>query len=70
MDDSALHSRLARIERRQSLVLALLVGVYALGGVWYLVEAVDAVTPWSAGFGAVVVLSFAVAVGIHRRRQA
>lgn len=67
--DDALQRRLDRIERRLSLVLALLVGGYALGIAWLLIEETAAVTPWHVGFGAVIVAVLALIAGIYRRRQ-
>jgi hypothetical protein len=70
MDESALQTRLQRIERRQRLTLWLLAGVYAVGGLWLLVREVPAVSGWHAGVGAVAVGVFAAVVGIARRRRA
>jgi hypothetical protein len=70
MDESALQNRLAAIERRQSLILTLLVGLYLLGGMWVIVQSFTAITVWHAGTGAVVVGILVAIVGIFRRRQA
>lgn len=70
MDDSALQDRLDAIERRQSITLALLAGLYLLGGLWLLVRGVDAITAWHAGVAAVVLALGALAAGIYRRRRA
>ncbi|MFB6152424.1 MAG: hypothetical protein ABEJ40_11525 [Haloarculaceae archaeon] len=68
MDDVALQRRLDRIERRQSLVLAMLAAGYALAGLWFLVAVVEVVTPWAAAVGSTVALVVAGAAGISRRR--
>jgi hypothetical protein len=70
MDESALQHRLAAIERRQSLALSLLVGVYVLGGTWILVEEVAAVTVWTAGVALVVLAVLGSMIGMYRRRRA
>jgi hypothetical protein len=70
MDESALQHRLATVERRQRIVLALLVGLYLVGGLWLLVAETSAVTIWHAVV-AVVFLGVATAmVGMYRRREA
>ncbi|MFC7132455.1 MULTISPECIES: hypothetical protein [Salinibaculum] len=70
MDESALQNRLARIERRQSLVLALLAGIYLFGGLWILIRETTAVTVWNASAVGVALAILALAVGISRRRRA
>lgn len=70
MDDPTLHRRLDRFERRQSVVLGLLVGAYLLAGVWFLVDELALVSPWTAAVAATVGLVLAVTVGIVRRRRA
>lgn len=70
MDDSVLQQRLDAIERRQTLVLSLLVAGYVLGGAWVLVAELDAVSAWSTGVGLVVLAVVASVVGVYRRRQA
>ncbi len=70
MDESPLQSRLTTIERRQSLVLTLLVGLYLLGGLWVPIREVAAVTIWHAGVGAVALALIAVLVVVSRRRRA
>lgn len=70
MDESALQQRLARIERRQRMVLALLVGLHLGGGLWLLVVGTSAVTIWHA-LVAFVFLGLAITmVGMYRRRRA
>lgn len=70
MDEGAIQSRLKAIERRQSLALTLLVGLYILGGLWVVVHEIAAVTVWEVVVGAIVLGVFASAVGIYRRRKA
>lgn len=70
MDESALQDRLEAIERRQSFVLALLVGLYLLGALWLLVETVAAVTVGDVVAGGVILAILASVVGIYRRRRA
>ena len=69
MDDRALQTRLDAIERRQSVLLWLLVGGYVLAALWLLVTATDAVTVWNAGVAAAVLAVLATAAGIARRRR-
>jgi hypothetical protein len=68
MDDSALQQRLDVIERRQALTLSLIVVAYVLGGAWFLVDGVDAVSAWAAGFGLIALAVLASMAGIYRRR--
>lgn len=70
MEESPLQSRLTTIERRQSLVLTLLVGLYLLGSLWVLVREVAAVTIWHTGIGAVALTLIALLAVISRRRRA
>jgi len=70
MDESALQSRLDAIERRQSLVLWLLVAGYVLAASWVLVDSVDAVTVYHAAIALSALAGLATVVGISRRRQA
>lgn len=70
MDDSALQQRLDVIERRQMFTLSLLVVAYVLGGAWFLVDGVDVVSAWAAGFGLLALAVLASVVGIYRRRRA
>jgi len=70
MDEPALQTRLDAVERRQSLTLALLVGVYLLGGLWVVVREVAVVTAWHAGVGVVALGVAALMTGIYRRRRA
>jgi len=67
VDESA---RLDAIERRQSVVIALLVGGYLLAGCWLLLSEVAWLTAWHVGSAAVVVAVVAAIVGISRRRRA
>jgi len=69
MDESALQHRLAAIERRQSLVLALLAGLYVIGLLGALVVTVPAVTAWHASAVGVVAGLVVLVVGIARRRR-
>jgi len=70
MDESALQHRLDAVERRQSLTLALLVGLYVLAGLAAVVWTVPAVTAWHASALGVVAGLAALVVGIARRRRA
>lgn len=70
MVESALQSRLDRIERRLLLVVSMLVGGYVFGGSWILIEAIDTVTVWNVALGLVVLAVVTSIGGIYRRRQA
>lgn len=70
MDETLLRRRLDAIERRQRIVLALLVGLYALATSWILVREVAAVTAWSVAVAAVALALFAVVGAVYRRRRA
>jgi len=70
MDESALQHRLDAVERRQSLTLALLVGLYVLAGLAAVVWTVPGVTAWHASALGVVVGLVVLVVGIARRRRA
>jgi ABC-type uncharacterized transport system permease subunit len=70
MDDAALHQRLSRLERRLTLTLALVVGLYLLGGVTAVVWIVPGVTPWHGAISVVALGLVAVVVGMARRRRA
>lgn len=70
MDDVTLQRRLDRVERRQSIALALLVGAYLLAGVWVLVEELALVSPWTAVVAGSLGLVLTVSLGIVRRRRA
>ena len=69
MDESALQSRLDAIERRQSLVLSLLVVSYLFAASWLLVDAFDAVTVYHAAVALVALAGLASVAGIARRRR-
>jgi len=69
MDEPALRSRLDRIERRQSLVLSLLVVGYVLAASWLLVDSTDAVTLYHAA-ALVALAGVASVAGVARRRRA
>ena len=70
MDESALQHRLDAVERRQSVTLALLAGLYVLAGLAAVVWIVPAVTARHASALGVVVGLVALVVGIARRRRA
>ncbi|AHG05135.1 hypothetical protein HALDL1_04040 [Halobacterium sp. DL1] len=63
MDDPALQNRLAGIERRQQLIIALLVGPYLAGSAYLVGVWVD------AAFYTVVAVVLFVALAIGRRRD-
>lgn len=69
MDESALQRRLDVIERRQVLIVSLIVAGYVLAGLWFLVAELEAVTVWTAGLGATIVAVLAAGVGMYRRRR-
>jgi len=69
MDEPALRSRLDAVERRQSLVLWLLVTGYVFAASWLLVDSFDMVTVYHAAFALVALAGLASMVGISRRRQ-
>jgi hypothetical protein len=69
MDEAALHRRLDAIERRQYLVLALLVLPYLVGGLSLLVGAVEAGTLVAAGIGAVLLVFLGLLYAGYRARQ-
>lgn len=69
MDESDLERRLASIERRLSLVLALLAVGYLFVATAVLVRETTLVTAWHAGVGAAMLLLGATTVGIYRRRR-
>lgn len=67
MDETTLHRRL---ERRLTVTLVLVVGLYLIGGVAAVVWTIPTVTPWH---GAVAVIALGLIVGvvaIARRRRA
>jgi len=68
MDESALQQRLDVIERRQVLIVSLIVAGYVLAGLRFLVAELEAVTVWTAGVGAAIVVVLAAIVGTYRRR--
>ena len=70
MDESALQHRLDAIERRQFVIVSLILFGYLIGGTWILVDGIDAVTPWNAGVGLTVLAAGAAIVGTYRRRRA
>ncbi|MFT4889240.1 MAG: hypothetical protein ACI9YT_000149 [Halobacteriales archaeon] len=69
MDESALQHRLDVIERRQVLIVSLVVVAYVLAALWFLVAEVEAVSGWTAGIGATILAVLAAVVGMYRRRQ-
>ena len=69
MDERALQSRLDAVERRQSLVLWLLVTGYVFAANWLLVDSFDAVTMYHAAVALIALAGLASVVGISRRRQ-
>lgn len=69
MDDTTLQQELAAVERRQSVILAPLVGLYLLGGLWVLVETSETVTVWTAAVAVVLFGVVAAVVGVARRRR-
>lgn len=70
MDDASLHRRLDGIERRQSILLALIVGAYLLAGSWILVDVVGLVSPWTIAVAGAVGLVLTMVLGMVRRRRA
>ncbi|WP_276271724.1 hypothetical protein [Haloarcula litorea] len=70
MADAALQHRLDRIERRQRLVLGLLVTAYALAGAWALVSTVPAVTAYHAAVALAGLGLAAAGTAMYRRRAA
>jgi len=70
MDDAALQDRLQAIERRQSVVLAMVAGLYLFGALLLFEREIAAVTPWHSAVALVVLGLVALVVGIQRRRGA
>ncbi|MEF8776011.1 MAG: hypothetical protein V5A43_05865 [Haloarculaceae archaeon] len=70
MDESALRDRLRSIERRQTIGISLLVGIYLFGGYLLLVGEIPSVTEYSATTALVALGLVALVVGIYRRRRA
>ena len=68
MDDAPLQRRLDAIERRLSVLVALVASGYLVAGGWLLVVLVDPITPWHAGVAVVATLCLGVAVAVGRRR--
>jgi heme A synthase len=69
MDESALHRRLDAIERRQYLILGLLVVPYLIGVASFLLRGFDAGTLVLAGVGVVVACFLALVYAGYRARQ-
>jgi hypothetical protein len=71
MDESALHRRLDAIERRQYLILAVLVVPYLIGAASFLVRGfdLDAGTLVVAGVGVVFACFLALVYAGYRARQ-
>jgi hypothetical protein len=69
MDDSALQDRLEMIERRQSIILALLGGLYLLGRLWFLWWEFAGVTVWNLAVGFVGIGLLVTALGTYRRAR-
>jgi hypothetical protein len=70
MDDPALHQRLSRLERRMTATLALVLGLYVLGGVTAVVWTVPGITPWHGAVAMGALGLVAAVVGMARRRRA
>lgn len=68
MDEPALQRRLRSIERRQSIILGLLVLGYVTAGAWFLTAETSVVSAWTVAVGAVACLVLGLAVGVYRRR--
>lgn len=70
MDDAALQKRLRTIERRQSVVIAMLAGLYLFGALLFLEQQIAEVTPWHNAVALVVLGLVALLIGFRRRRRA